>query len=198
MIRLIGGPARCGKSTLFHAAEAKFSGQAISLDNLRSAFIAIVSETMRRTLLLAPKESEYCPDDWTTILRQKDRPLWDGARAYIEAAAMKRDDVLMEGGLWPDYVSELKVAYRAVFLVDTSLLHINRVIVAARDNHTHNNWMSTWTDERLTAWAVHNIARSERIKELAQEYDQPVFDIADHGIQEAQDAALEVLSEVSN
>jgi hypothetical protein len=194
VFRFIGGPARCGKTTLTHQAESLYSGQQISLDNLKHAFVALAAEAVQATLQPAPHLNEHATkDEWITILRDRDRLVWAGAKAYLAAAAENNDDVLMEGCLWPDYMADIKAPYRAVFLVDTSPDHADRLIAAARNESTHNNWMREHDDDWMRTWAEYNIGRSQLYKQLGQEHDQPVFDIADSGIVEAQAAALEYL-----
>lgn len=193
MFRFIGGPARCGKSTLAKQVDALHAGQMVSLDNLRHAFVPLATKTVQKTLLVAPKHTKYDAGEWLNILRQRDATSWKGIKAYLVAAGKNDDDVLMEGCVWPDYISELDDDYRAVFLVDTSPNHANRLIAAARGANTHNNWHSEKTDEWIRGWAEYNIARSKLYKKLAQAHGQPVFDVADGGMQQAQDAALAYL-----
>lgn len=155
--------------------------------------MALATEEAKEALLVRPNHTEYSSDAWLNILRERDAVAWKGIKAYLAAAAENNDDVLMEGCVWPDQVSELEVAYRAVFLVDTSPDHAERLIATARDAGGHNNWQGKRSDEWMRGWAEHNIARSQLYRDLAREHGQPVFDIADDGIQQAQDAALAFL-----
>jgi hypothetical protein len=194
VFRFIGGPARCGKTTLTHQTESLYTGQQVSLDNLRHAFIPLAAEAILASLEPDAELTETTTtDEWIDILRDRDRTVWTGAKAYLAAATDNNDDVLMEGCLWPDYIAELEVPFRAVFLVDTSPNHADRLIAVARSESTHNNWMREHNDAWMRRWAKYNIARSERYKQLGDEYNQPVFDIADSGIAQAQAAALEYL-----
>ena len=193
MFRLIGGPSRCGKSTLADRVSRTHEGQHVSVDYLRYSFATVGSAPVKEALQLAPDHTLYTPTEWIQQLRCRDAIVWEGVRTYLDVAAPNGDDVLMEGCLWPDYVSELEYDYRAVFLVDTSPDLANRLITAAADPNTHNNWQRNKSPEWIKSWAQHNIVRSEYYKELCQQYNQPVFDIADSTIQQAQDAATEFL-----
>lgn len=129
----------------------------------------------------------------------RDRVLWDAARAYLERAG--DEDVIVEGGLWPDFVaasttsSEAVASARVVFLVDTGdsaqrLLHIAHTVPG--------NWIARrgWPDEKIRRFADYNRYRSEQITLQAKTFGYPVVDIADHGqMSGAHDAALTHLTE---
>jgi len=195
MFRFIGGPARCGKSTLLQKASRQYDGELISLDNLRSSYLAIVSDEMRLQLKPNASIKDNTVDEWIDILRKRDRLLWDGAKGYLEAAAANHDDVMMEGCVWPDYADELTGEFRAVYVVDTSAEHVDRIIAAARNEATHNNWMKDRDEAWLRQWAEYNIERSKLYVELAKKYNQPVFDVGELGFEEAQARALRYLFE---
>lgn len=193
MFRLIGGSARCGKSALVRQVSHQYQGQLISLDNLRHSYLAIASSELYGKLRPPANVEDNSKDAWLDLLRTRDRAMWRGAKAYLESAAILHDDVMMEGCLWPDYINELTTDFRAVFLVDTSPEHVERLMIAAHDPSTHNNWMSGRSDEWLRKWAAYNIERSKFYIQLAKEYNQPVFDIGELGFQDAQARAIEYL-----
>jgi len=193
MFRFIGGPARCGKTTLTRQASEQYRGQLLSLDNLCLSYQAIASEEQYAKLKPSADIEDHPVDTWLNLLRARDGAIWLGAKAYLAAAAKLEDDVLLEGCLWPDYISELDTAYRAVFLVDTSDQHVDRVLAAAHSDSTHNNWMSSRSDTWLRKWSEYNVERSKLYVQLAQEYHQPVFDVGELGFQQAQTAALDYL-----
>jgi len=195
MLRFIGGPSRCGKSTVAHQVQAICGGQALSQDNLRQAFMSLADAKIKEGLSVTPKINAHSSAEWLDIVRARDRLLWRGTRAYIEAAlANSEHDVLIEGDLWSDYIAELSAEYQAVFLVDTGLSHVDRVLAIAHSHETGHNWMSDWTDEQLKTWALYNIERSKLTKQLANQYGHRAFDIADHGLSEAQARAVEYLA----
>lgn len=195
MIWLIGGPARCGKSTLARQARAHSQGQVISLDSLKKAILPVASPADRQELLLTIDDTRHTIKQWLDLLRRRDRIIWKAAKAFIEAAVETGDDVIIEGNLWPDFISELPAGLncRTVFLIDTSPRHADSLIKIARSPATDNNWMTDWSEDHLQNWATYNIARGRLIKRLAREHHQPVFDIADAGIAQAQADALAYL-----
>lgn len=193
MFRLIGGPARCGKSTLAAKAEALGAGDRISVDSLKYSLAAVASTEYKTALNYKPPLEVHDKQSWLDILRARDKVVWIGAQAYLNAAAEYNDDVLMEGLLWPDYVSELRHPYKAVYMVDTSPAHAANILAAARSDSTHNNWMKDRSDEWIAKWAEYNIERSKLYIALGRAYSQPVFDVAEYGYDEAQQKALEYL-----
>ena len=196
MIWLIGGPARCGKSTLLRQARTLSDGQVVSVDNLKEAILPVISKTDLAEVRLKIDESETTPEEWIKLLRRRDRVFWEITRAFAEAAVENDDNAVIEGNFWPDFVAELPTNFewRIVFLVDTSPNHPDRIIEIARSQKpVRNNWMRDWTDERLRHWGTYNIARSQEIKRLGAIHNQPVFDVADGGLTAAQTQALSYL-----
>lgn len=193
MIRLIGGSARCGKSTLSRSVVAATTGsQLVSLDNLLESLAVVADAKTRAALRTAPGVYTHTPQEWVSGLRVRDRVLWDAARAYLDRAGT--EDVIVEGGLWPDFVAATSTGMvgsaRVVFLVDTGdsaqrLLHIAHTVPG--------NWIARrgWPDKKIRRFADYNRYRSEQITAQASAFGYPVIDIADHGrMCGAHDAAL--------
>ncbi len=199
MVWFVGGPARCGKSTLKRRAQSFASGQILSLDNLKPALHSIVSGNDRDNLLAKIEDTKTTRQEWIELLRRRDRMLWKVTKVFAETLANDSEVSIIEGNVWPDFMAELspELQYRAVFLVDTSPAHAERIIGIARGGANDNNWMREWTDEHLRHWADYNIARSQEIIRLGKEYNQAVFDIADGGLDAAQDNALNYLRALS-
>jgi hypothetical protein len=197
MIWLIGGSARCGKSTLMHQAQAALACPAVPLDLLLKALVPVATPTNQAKLQARPKVEQLSVTQWLQALRERDQVLWQAVRGLVEAASHSQSDLVIEGGLWPDYVAEIADDaddMRAVFLVDTSSDHASRLVQLARSSATQNNWMREWSDDKLKKWAGYNVARSRLIVELAEQHNQPVFDIAGDGLGEMQRQALALLA----
>ncbi len=197
MIWLIGGAARCGKSTLAAAAQARLKSPVVPLDYLRFALIAVATPANQASLRLSPRVGEHTESEWLAQLRERDRVLWQGARGLIEAALASKSDLIIEGGLWPDYTAEFADydQVRIVYLTDTSNRAVERIVQLAHNPAIKHNWMSSWSDEQLQKWAQYNLARSRMIDNLAQQHNQPVFDAATGGVDGAQSKALAHLSQ---
>jgi uridine kinase len=197
MIYLIGGPSRCGKTTLARKVRTAFNAQSVSGD-------AIVA-SLKRTL-----QSDWVPDIFDKIhnpvshsdphdkqierLRERDQYMWRFATEYITSVEYDgNDSIVFEGGLWPDFDMNFKPSVMAVFMVDTSVDRATKLIEMRDSPHTQNNWMKIggWSDETITTWAQFDVYRSQQIIKLCKQYDLQYFDIAEHGIEYAQDLAIE-------
>jgi hypothetical protein len=197
-VLLIGGSARVGKSTLATRLRSQLNCQAISGDAMAKSIKNSIREEWLPDLFvhkgMSAVEFEQLPiDERINQLRARDRALWTFASDYITAILHEStEDIIYCGGLWPDHIAAAPLDFEVVFLVDTSpnraefLKHI-------RDTSTDsaNDWMRDqgYTDERIEAWAQFDIERSRRIIELCKEHNMSYFDIAEHGIDQAQELA---------
>jgi hypothetical protein len=197
VIYLIGGPARCGKSTLARKFRKHIDGQIIAGD----AFVHALKTNL---------EPSWMPDIFdhdiahvgverakaeVDRLRRRDETMWQFYQAYLRTAHedAPADDLLLEGNLWPDYMELFELPYRAVYLIDTSVDGQVGRLAGIRDSLSDNNWMRSFTDEKLHEWAEFNALRSQRYRELCQVNSARCFDIAELGIEGAQRQAFEYL-----
>lgn len=189
-ITLIGGPARVGKSTLARRWAALGPVELVHLDHLLHAAAAVATGDALSALKQAPSIATHGPKQWLAALRERDAVLWTAAQAYAGAA---RAEVILEGGLWPDWVARLQEPHTAIFVVDTSADMADRLIDITRSNPS--SWMARrgWTDEKIRKWADYNRFRSEVIADLADRRGYRVFDIT-AGIATVQDQALRYLA----
>src|SRR6266702_901695 len=194
MIYLIGGPARCGKSTVARRMRDFVHGQIISGD--------VVVHSLQVIL-----KSEWLPDIYdndivgvTHIenleskidrLRRRDETMWQFYTAFCNASveSAPQDDILIEGSLWPDYLEGFSHPHKAIFLVDTSDDQFERLLATRDDKDSGNNLTRDYNDEQLKRWAHFNALRSKRYVELCGRYGYPCFDIAGHGMDIAETKA---------
>ncbi len=198
MIYLIGGPARCGKSTLAKRFRKEVDGGVLSGD----AFVKALQTTLDTQSLpdifdrtiASVKDSSNSIEAKIDRLRRRDEAMWQLYQAYITTAMQDapRDDLLLEGNIWPDYLELLPYDHKAVFLIDTSPAQVER-LKTIRDSVSDNNWMREYDDEKLQEWARFNAARSERYVQLCKKTGYTYFDIAKLGIEGAENAAFECL-----
>lgn len=199
MIYLIGGPARCGKSTLAKMIRKETDGNVLSGD----AYVQSLQENLR---------PEWVPDIYDHVvaalkpsssiqfklnrLRRRDEEMWQFYEQYIKAASEDApgDDILLEGNIWPDYLELFSLPHKAVFLVDTSPVHIQyERLIAIRGSNSENNWMTHYSNKRMKKWAEFNLARSELYVNLCKKQGYNYFDIKNGGIAKAQAGAFEYL-----
>lgn len=188
-LTLIGGPARVGKTTLARRWTAARAVELVHLDHLLHAAAAVASGHELSALRNAPSISTHSPAAWLAQLRERDAVLWKAAKAYAEAAST--NELVAEGGLWPDWVSTLDRCHTAIFIVDTGDSAERLVDIARSDP---SSWMAQrqWPESKIRKWATYNRLRSRRIAELADSFGYPVFDIAG-GIDDVLGQALDYL-----
>lgn len=199
MIYLIGGPSRAGKTTLAKRVRKHIDGQVISAE----AFHAALHEALK---------PEWEPDIFIDVInpirdhqpveamvkrgRERDNAMWQFFTGYLkEASRISSDDILLDGMLWPDFIAAFPLKHRAVFLVDTSPDQAERLIKIRDDDGSENNWMGEhqYSDDRIRRWVNFDIARSQLYIDLCKKYNYPYFDIADGGMQVAENRAFEYL-----
>lgn len=199
MIYLIGGPSRSGKSTLARRVRKHIDGQVIDADAFQYSLHEVLKPEWEPNIfidMINPISDELSDEAKVKRARERDGTMWNFFASYIqEAARVSHDDVLLDGMLWPDFISSLQHRHRAVFLVDTSPDQAGRLI-AIRDNpQSEHNWMDErrYSDERIHRWVSFNITRSQLYMDLCRKYNYHYFDIKDGGMQVAQDRAFEYL-----
>lgn len=127
-VALIGGPARVGKSTLALRLLAQCPSELVHLDNLRAALLSVAGVDEAAALRKAPSVTTNTPKQWLAELRARDAVLWTAAREYAAAAQAA---LVLEGGLWPDWVAGLEQSHVAVFVVDNAADMADRLIEIA-------------------------------------------------------------------
>lgn len=205
MIYLIGGPARCGKSTLAARFRRQVDGEILSADAFKKTLLRNLSPSWVPDIydhLVAPINMMSSATRQIDRLRRRDERMWQFYEGYIDSAlqASPHEDILIEGNIWPDFVSSLRHAHKAIFLVDLSpadeqFERLKRI----RDSDDDNNWMKdrAFSDRELKRWAKFNRLRSERYVQLCRDYGYSYFDISQRGIGYAQDRAYESLLQSS-
>lgn len=189
-LTLIGGPARVGKTTVARRWAASRATELVHLDHLLHAVAAVATGNALAALRTAPSITTHTPTQWLSELRRRDAVLWTAAKAYTTAT---HDDLLLEGGLWPDWVHTLERDHTAIFIIDTADDMADRLVDITRtDPH---NWMAQrgWPENKVRKWAAYNLFRSLTIADMATRHGYPVFDIA-AGIDNAQAAAIRYLT----
>jgi len=205
VIYLIGGPARCGKSTLAERVRHKVDGDVLSADafkktllqNLRPSWVPDIFDHV-----IAPVSTMSSATRQIDRLRRRDERMWQFYNGYIDAGlqASPHKDILIEGNIWPDFIAGVHHVHKAVFLVDLSEADQQfERLKQIRDSDDDNNWMKdrAFTDRGLKRWAKFNRLRSERYVQLCRDYGYSYFDISRHGIAYAQDHAYESLLQSS-
>lgn len=197
MIYLIGGPARCGKSTLAERVRHKVDGDILSADAFKKTLLQNLRPSWMPDIfdhLVAPIGSMSSAARQIDRLRRRDERMWQFYDGYIDAdvQASPHKDILIEGNIWPDFIAGLRHTHKAVFLVDLApVIEQFERLKKIRDGDDDNNWMEAreFSDHELKKWAKFNRLRSERYVQLCREHGYSYFDITQRGIGYAQDRA---------
>jgi 2-phosphoglycerate kinase len=197
VIYFIGGPARCGKSTLAKKIRKNFDGHVLSTDALSYALREMTQPEWLPGLfhrVIEPTSEQDPAQKRIKRLYQRDKVVWQLTRGYIEAIQHdSADDILIEGCIWPDFLTDFAYEHKAVFLIDTSVHEQTERLLLIRDGKGDNNWMKDYSNERMVTWVHFNKARSLTYKQLCNRTKYSYFDIAQEGIDGAQQRALSVL-----
>ncbi len=199
MMYLIGGGARCGKSTLAKKLLDELPNAAyLSGDSFRQSLKPILpifhtsgvdSSDPEKYISYYKEHTEEAIDE--TLKRAE--ALWPFIFRYIEAYSHESaGDLIVESvDIWPQFVRQLTTAHKAVFLVDTDAAQWRRVT----EHLGENDWVRAkgLTAEQIEAWAFYNAPRGARVIEDAESNNYSSYDIAKLGFDVAQKRALDDL-----
>lgn len=203
---LIGGSARCGKSTLAAEIRQTTGMQALSGDALRTSLrkasilgtfpvlhsprpekIQDDEEFIRRHTELATQEVE--------AKHEQARFVWPFIEKYVEAIEHESGEPVVVDSIdvWPDIIATSGLSHRAAFLVNTSQTQADRII-STRGTDPYD-WIheNNYSDDRIRAWSQFNAERSVTIRELADMNGYYCVDLAEISFDEAQASAREYL-----
>jgi len=200
---LIGGAARCGKSTLSRAVRKSVDIQTISGDAFRTTLRKTVAEGVFPVLHAA--RAEKISDEQAFIIHHATNAaveiaakhtqaefVWPFIERYIrEVEHESNDGVLVDSiDVWPDLIAASGLVHRAAFLVDTSASSQAARIIASRGSDPHD-WMhqNEYSDDRIKAWSEFNAQRSAVIRDMAVEEGYLCVDLAETSFAEGQLAA---------
>ncbi len=197
MIYLIGGGARCGKSMLAkRLLKALPNAAYLSGDSFRQALKPVLpvfhtsgvnADDPKAYIQYYTEHTDEAIDE--TVRRAE--VIWPFMERYIHAYSHERkDDLIVESvDVWPQYVDQLSVPHKAVFLVDSNSTQWQRVT----EHLGQNDWITNkhLTQDQIEAWALYNAPRSKRVMQTAKQYGYDFFDIAELGFVEAQAESLQ-------
>lgn len=199
---LIGGAARCGKSTLAREVRRSTDMQTLSGDAFRTTLRKTAPRGTFPTLHVA--RAEKIQDEQAFIERHSTNAaveietkraqaefVWPFIENYLRAIEHESEDsVLVESiDVWPDLISVSGLCHRAAFLVNTSPDQAERII-STRETDPYD-WMheNRYSDDRIRAWTEFNVQRSNLIKELAITTGYLCVDLAETTFSEGQATA---------
>lgn len=196
MIYLIGGGARCGKSTLAKKLLSQLPNATyLSGDSFRQSLKPVLPEfhtsgvdssDPKKYISYYKEHTEEAIDE--TLKRAE--ALWPFILRYIEAYSHESaGDLIVESvDVWPQFVRQLAIAHTAVFLVDSDASQWHRVTEYLGEN----DWIRAkgLSAEQIEAWAFYNAPRGVRVIEDAERHNYASYDIARLGFDGVQKNAL--------
>lgn len=199
MIYLIGGGARCGKSTLAKSfIQEKPGTMYLSGDSLRQSVRPVLPDfhTSGVDTDNPAKYIDYYKEHTDEAIDETIRRaelVWPFIERYIVAHSFESDsDLIVESvDIWPHLVSKLDMPHKAIFMVDSDSKQWRRVTKYLGQN----DWITNkkLTGEQIEAWAMYNAPRGERIIKESAKFGYQYKDIAEIGFESAQSSALEWL-----
>ena len=199
---LIGGAARCGKSTLAREVRRSTDMHTLSGDAFRTTLRKTAPRGTFPNLHVA--RAEKIQDEQAFIdhhsvnaaveietKRSQAKFVWPFIENYLSAVEHESEDtVLVESiDVWPDLIAASGLSHRAAFLVNTSPEQAERII-STRETDPYD-WIheNRYSDDRIRAWSEFNVQRSKFIKNLAANVGYLCVDLAETSFAQGQNIA---------
>lgn len=169
MIYLIGGPPRCGKTTLAEALAKRTSLPYFTLDHVTSVIAPYIPERERAARLplrVAREETDFSNDLFYArysagravgLYLREAETFWPGVENFIRYAARDEHDLILEGWqILPRLLSaaltpEGRGGVRAVFLYK---LDVGKIASGLRSGNARHDWVVNNTRDESTFQAV--------------------------------------------
>jgi len=199
MIYLIGGSARCGKTTLAQSLLKRLDNAAyLSGDALRKSVKPLMPE-FHDGGTNADNEKSYIDyyvqhtDVAVKEARSRSDLFWPFIERYIDAFShgSSQDLIIDSVDIWPHLVQDLSQPFKTIYLVDTDSTQWNKI----KKYPAENDWMHSkgLSDEQIKAWAIYNAPRSQAVVDECIELGCTYIDVAHTDFESAQRLALDYL-----
>jgi 2-phosphoglycerate kinase len=196
MVYLIGGGARCGKTSLAKKLLSLKPGCSyLSGDSFRQSLKPVLPSFHTSGVNSSDPEvyiryyNEHTKKAIDETIKRAE-VLWPFIERYIISYCKEsNDDLIVESvDVWPQLIQKLEIAHKAIFIVDSNVTQWKRVT----SHLGKNDWITAkqLNSEQIEAWASYNAPRSKRIIEMSSHYGYEYKDIAEIGFEAAQDEAL--------
>jgi hypothetical protein len=194
MVWLIGGPPRCGKTTLASRIAEKRRIPYFSIDHVASVitpYIPVDQQDMSFPLKATRRQfndnndrffSKYSPDEVVDLYVAQAKTCWPGVKNFIRYAVSDEHELILEGWqILPSLLQELisSVGKRSLeinFLVKTDC---QAIISGLKANNPKNDWVLTNTKEENTLPLIAKMISvfGKRVEEEAYKFGFKVINL---------------------
>ena len=165
MLYLIGGPPRCGKTTLSAALAKKLQIPYLSIDHIASVIPPYIAPERRdasfplRSLRQKVNNDNdrffevYKPEEIVAVYREQAATCWPGVRSFINYAINDEHTLILEGWqLLPRFLAEIPLEnrslnVRACFLFKRS---VEDIVAGLKMNDPVNDWVLRHTKQEAS------------------------------------------------
>ncbi len=191
---LIGGASVVGKTTMVRKLLKIYPYYSLSIDDLK--YMIRKSGYIEKQL---SSRDFYYPKTWMDKVRKRDFELWQWTKEYISSSLSHNLPLIVEGGLWADYVNESindfvsinnKVKIVTLFIVDSTDDNEVRERLLNLKKSNPYKWLNKYDKQQISLYVKCNKLRTDNIVQLANNYNYLVYDINDY---ESMDKMQEVI-----
>lgn len=176
---IIGGPPRCGKSTLAQNTATTHGVSAVSGDALRR----VLASSGIGFLPLDPNTWAVNTDGFIRACKDRDSKVANACRVYAEQFLADYRSIVVEGCLWADGLDQFALPIRprngadlliqpevlALHLFNNAPLEAEQERLRAQCKEDPTSWLNRYDTKQLNDFAIANRARGLKMAKVAHE-----------------------------
>jgi 2-phosphoglycerate kinase len=194
MIYLIGGPPKCGKTTLAKKLSKEFGLFWISADTLQSVAKAYIDEKdlpekfpwseVKKNVKGSNDIAygQYPAEDIVNLYRKQAKSSYPAIEMVVASELNDRNDYIIEGfQIEPELAASLIQKYKEVKAVFLTKTDKGKFVSDIEKTTTPNDWIIARTKDKKTYEKIAEMITrySQAISDEAQKYNQKVFNLDD-------------------
>ncbi len=192
MIYLIGGPPKCGKTTLAKYLLKEKGMPWVSTDTLQNIvkaytkekdFVKLFPSSVQRCDTNDEKYSKFSSDEIINAYRIQARTIWDAIDMFVVSEMTDENDFVIEGyHIEPELIAKLNKKYedeiQSIFLVKKNEV---KFVENIKESSTPNDWIVENTKENETYNKIAKMISeySEIFEKEAQKYNLDIINMDD-------------------
>ncbi len=192
MIYLIGGPPKCGKTTLAKYLLKEKGVPWVSTDTLQNIvkaytkekdFVKLFPSSVQRCDTNDEKYSKFSSDEIINAYRIQARTIWDAIDMFVVSEMTDENDFVIEGyHIEPELIAKLNKKYedeiQSIFLVKKNEV---KFVENIKESSTPNDWIVENTKENETYNKIAKMISeySEIFEKEAQKYNLDIINMDD-------------------